>query len=123
MGGRRQQEDGGPGALTPENHVQERRQNCSENYIITAASRERTGIQVAIAFVACGWEGSAPGHAPCCPPLHLPRRPHRASAPTLNVCSPQTGGEGVGGGGVGGGGAKGRRKRAKKDLSCTERGP
>lgn len=121
LGGRRQQGDRGPGALTPENHVQERRQNCSENYIITAASRERTGIQVAIAFVACGWEGSAPGHAPCCPPLHLPRRPHRASAPTLNVCSPQTGGEEALGDGWGG--AKGRGKRAQKDLSYRERGP
>lgn len=110
-GGGRQQGDRGPGALTPENHVQERRQNCSENYIITAASRERTGIQVAIAFVACGWEGSAPGHAPCC--LPAPPSSSQTSQGLGSYFECLLSADGRGGGAGGRGGAGGKRKGEK----------
>lgn len=77
------------------------------NYIITAASRERTGIQVAIVFVGMLLErqSSRPPLTPSCPSIFLTNL-SRVSAPTFNVCSLHF--CGVGGGG--GRGTKGQKK-------------
>ena len=58
------------------------------NYIITAASRERTGIQVAIVFVGMLLErqSSRPRLTCSCPSIFLINL-SRVSAPTFNVCS------------------------------------
>lgn len=79
------------------------------NYIITAASRERTGIQVAIVFVGMLLErqSSWPCSLPSFPSIFPQTSP--GSAPTLNVCSLHLC---VGRGLLGDKGAK-ERKRAK----------
>lgn len=88
------------------------------NYIITAASRERTGIQVAIVFVGMLLERQSSRPCLLCLSLHLPHKPLQGrllllmSAPCICVW------------GGGAGGQRGNRKEGKglrKGLSCTKR--
>ena len=85
------------------------------NYIITAASRERTGIQVAIVFVGMLLErqSSWPPLTRSCPSIFLTNL-SRVSAPTFNICSLI--GVGRGEGVPGDKGAK-ERKEVKREPS------
>lgn len=91
------------------------------NYIITAASRERTGIQVAIVFVGMLLERQSSRPPPLtgsCTSIFLTNL-SRVSAPTFNVCSLHFCG---GRGRPGDKGAK-ERKGAKRGFSRTKKGP
>lgn len=88
------------------------------NYIITAASRERNGIQVAIVFVACGWEGGA---RPCSLLPAPPSSPQTSwGRGSYSECLLPAHGWG---GALGHQGAEGRKERARRGLSCTGKRP